>query len=120
MNAIVKVTRNSINKHIVDVPKGVQEFLRSSGFHDFNNQVVGEVVKIKVKALPTGNLIELSFQRPRTHDGKFRRLGVSSDLINELSLEPESSFEFFKDQEGVLCIKRSRCRSWTVFKSYKR
>ena len=103
--AQIKVTRTSIKKHSIDVPKDVQEFLRSSGFHDFDKQIVGDIVKIPAKALPTGNSIELSFQRPRTHDGKFRRLGLSITLVNELSLEPESSFEFIKDEEGTLCIK---------------
>ena len=103
--AQIKVTRTSIKKHSIDVPKDVQEFLRLSGFHDFDKQIIGDIVKVPAKALPTGNPIELSFQRPRTHDGKFRRLGLSSTLVNELSLEPESSFEFIKDEEGTLCIK---------------
>jgi hypothetical protein len=105
MSAIVKVTENALRKHIVDATLPVQNFLRENNIHDFDSQELAKIERIPVRVIPSGKEILLSLQRPRTHDGKFKRIGVSKELIKELELTGGDTFEFSM-QAGVLVVQK--------------
>jgi hypothetical protein len=104
------VTKTGLNKSTADVPMGVQDFLTTHGIHDFAGQKTGPDYIVQKKASVgalDGKEIEVRLGRPRTHNGKFRRISLTKELVDALELEEGDRIGFAIESGKLIVFKRS-------------
>ena len=63
------------------------------------------VPKKLILVLSTGKKLSLSMYRPKTKNGKFKRVGLSKALVKELDLREGDSLSLTVDKETLIAKK---------------
>ncbi|MDA8632419.1 hypothetical protein N9L71_01570 [Verrucomicrobiales bacterium] len=93
VSAPIKVTSTGLSKSCADVPVEVQEFLRDTGFHNFEAQELGSTIPIEALDRD-GQPVEIRLSRPNAKRGRFRRISLTRALIDTLVLESDDLIVF--------------------------
>lgn len=111
----ITLTKTGLDKGYFDAIKPLQELLKETGIVDFDSLEIGVKKPVEVKVLSTGRKLSLSMYRPKTKNGKFKRVGLSKALVKELDLREGDSLSLTVDT-GKLIAKKIIMASAT--KSY--
>lgn len=93
MSVFVKITETSLRNSEFNATLAVQNFLKEAEVHDFSEQEPGDIVPIQAYALPSNNTVSLTMKIPPNRGGREKRIGLLSELVNELDLEAGDSME---------------------------